>query len=91
MKNSKKTKEGSLLNNNKNNINIKSNSLGFSKFKTYKETPIKIFPHVDFPFSAFFTNPKDDDNFIMILILSFLSYKDYLRLQCVSKKFYSIL
>ena len=27
----------------------------------------------------------------MILILSFLSYKDYLRLQCVSKKFYSIL
>ena len=91
MKNSKKTKEGSLLNNNKNNINIKSNVLGFSKFKTYKETPIKIFPHVDFPFSAFFTSPKDDDNFIMILILSFLSYKDYLRLQCVSKKFYSIL
>ena len=91
MKNSKKTKEGPLLNNNKNNINIKSNVLGFSKFKTYKETPIKIFPHVDFPFSAFFTSPKDDDNFIMILILSFLSYKDYLRLQCVSKKFYSIL
>ena len=91
MKNSKKTKEGSLLNNNKNNINIKSNSLGFSKFKTYKETPIKIFPHVDFPFSAFFTSPKDDDNYIMILILSFLSYNDYLRLQCVSKKFYSIL
>ena len=91
MKNSKKIKEGSILNNNKNNINIKSNALGFSKFKTYKETPIKIFPHVDFPFSAFFTSPKDDDNFIMILILSFLSYKDYLRLQCVSKKFYSIL
>ena len=91
MKNSKKTKEGPLVNNNKNNINIKSNALGFSKFKTYKETPIKIFPHVDFPFSAFFTSPKDDDNFIMILILSFLSYKDYLRLQCVSKKFYSIL
>ena len=91
MKNSKKTKEGPLLNNNKNNINIKSNVLGFSKFKTYKETPIKIFSHVDFPFSAFFTSPKDDDNFIMILILSFLSYKDYLRLQCVSKKFYSIL
>ena len=91
MKNSKKTKEGPLVNNNKNNINIKSNVLGFSKFKTYKETPIKIFPHVDFPFSAFFTSPKDDDNFIMILILSFLSYKDYLRLQCVSKKFYSIL
>ena len=86
MKNSKKTKEGPLLNNNKNNINIKSNVLGFSKFKTYKETPIK-----DFPFSAFFTSPKDDDNYIMILILSFLSYNDYLRLQCVSKKFYSIL
>ena len=27
----------------------------------------------------------------MILILSYLSYKDYLCLQCVSKKFYQIL
>ena len=91
MKNSKGTKEGAIFNNNRNKINIKSNPLAFHKFKTYKETPIKIFPHVDFPFSAFFTSPNDDDNFIMILILSFLSYKDYLRLQSVSKKFHSIL
>ena len=87
MKNSKGTKEGAIFSNNRNKINIKSNPLAFHKFKTYKETPIKIFPHVDFPFSAFFTSPNDDDNFIMILILSFLSYKDYLRLQSISKNF----
>ena len=62
----------------------------FGKLKN-KEIPIKIFSHVDFPFTAFFTNPKDDNNILMITILSFLSYKDYLNLQRVCKKIYNIL
>ena len=91
MKKSKGKKEFILFNSKDNTNNIKNKSLSYYKFNKSQETPIKIFPHVEFPFSAFFTNPKDDDNFIMILILSFLSYKDYLRLQSVSKKFYNIL
>ena len=92
MKNAKGTKEISLFNTKEiNTATTKNNSLFFFNFKTNKESPIKIFPHIDFPFSAFFTSPKDDNNFIMILILSYLSYKDYLCLQCVSKKFYQIL
>ena len=91
MKKSKGKKEFILFNSKDNTNNIKNKSLSYYKFKKSQETPIKIFPHVEFPFSAFFTNPKDDDNFIMTLILSFLSYKDYLRLQNVSKKFYNIL
>ena len=90
MKNSKDKKEFAIFNI-KDNNSTKKKSLSFHKFSTNKEIPIKIFPHVDFPLSAFFTNPKDDNNFIMILILSFLSYKDYLQIQCVSKKFYNIL
>ena len=91
MKNLKGTKELYLFNTKDNNNNTIRNKSSFRKFKANKESPIKIFPHVDFPLSAFFTNPKDDNNYIMILILSFLTYKDYLRLQCVSKKFYEIL
>ena len=91
MKKSKGKKEFILFNSKDNTNNIKNKSLSYYNFKKSQETPIKIFPHVEFPFSAFFTNPKDDDNFIMTLILSFLSYKDYLRLQNVSKKFYNIL
>ena len=91
MKKSKGKKEFILFNSKDNTNNIKNKSLSYYKFNKSQETPIKIFPHVEFPFSAFFTNPKDDDNFIMTLILSFLSYKDYLRLQNVSKKFYNIL
>ena len=91
MKKSKGKKEFILFNSKDNTNNIKNKSLSYYKFNKSQETPIKIFPHVEFPFSAFFTNPKDDDNFIMILILSFLSYKDYLRLQSISKKFYNIL
>ena len=91
MKNYKDKKDFTIFSN-KDHINSKKNkSLSYYKYDNSKDAPIKIFAHVDFPLSAFFTNPKDDDNFIMILILSFLSYEDYLRLQCVSKKFYSIL
>ena len=74
-----------------NNNNKKSKALSYYKLNSNKESPIKIFPHIDFPFSAFFTDPKDDDNNIMLLILSFLSYDDYLRLQYTSKKFNMIL
>ena len=88
MKSDKKEKKYEIFNT-KDKIKNKS-IISFGKLKN-KETPIKIFPHVDFPFTAFFTNPKDDNNFIMISILSFLSYKDYLSLQRVSKKLYKIL
>ena len=91
MKNTKGAKDSSIFNNKDNKANAKNKALSYYNLNTNKESPIKIFPHVDFPLSAFFTNPKDDNNFIMILILSYLSYKDYLRLQCASKKFYQIL
>ena len=91
MKKAKGTKDSSIFNNRDNNTTVKNKSLSYYNLNTNREAPIKIFPHADFPLSAFFTNPKDDNNFIMILILSFLTYKDYLRLQSTSKKFYNLL
>lgn len=91
MKNFKDKKDFTIFSNKEYTNSKKNKALTYHKYNNSKDAPIKIFPHVDFPLSAFFTNPKDDDNFIMILILSFLSYEDYLRLQCTSKKFYSLL
>ncbi len=91
MKNIKTKKEFSLFEKKEDKKSKKNKSLSFYKNNTNKELPIKIFPHIDFPFSAFFTDPKDDDNNIMLSILSYLSYDDYLRLQCASKKFNMIL
>ena len=91
MKKSKGVKDFTIFNI-KDNTNTKKNkSLSLYNYKNKREEPIKIFPHIDFPFSAFFTNPKDDNNYIMICILSYLSYEDYLKLQCASKKFYTLL
>jgi len=91
MKNIKTKKEFSLFEKKEDKKSKKNKSLSYYKNNTNKELPIKIFPHIDFPFSAFFTDPKDDDNNIMLSILSYLSYDDYLRLQCASKKFNMIL
>ena len=91
MKKSKGVKDFTIFNI-KDNTNTKKNkSLSLYNYKNKREEPIKIFPHIDFPFSAFFTNPKDDNNYIMICILSYLSYEDYLKLQFASKKFYTLL
>ena len=91
MKNIKGKKEFSLFEKKEDKSTKNKKSLSYYKYNVNKESPIKIFPHIDFPFSAFFTDPKDDDNNIMLSILSYLSYDDYLRLQCVSKKFNMIL
>ena len=91
MKNFNNKKEFTIFTKKEENNNKKSKALSYYKLNSNKESPIKIFPHIDFPFSAFFTDPKDDDNNIMLLILSFLSYDDYLRLQYTSKKFNMIL
>ena len=91
MKNFKDKKDFTIFSNKEYTNSKKNKALAYYNYNNSKDAPIKIFPHVDFPLSAFFTNPKDDDNFIMILILSFLSYDDYLRLQCTSKKFYTLL
>ena len=91
MKNVKSKNEFSIFDKKEDKSSKKSKSLSYYKYNINKESPIKIFPHIDFPFSAFFTDPKDDDNYIMLSILSYLSYDDYLRLQCVSKKFNLIL
>ena len=81
MKKSKGVKDFTIFNI-KDNTNTKKNkSLSLYNYKNKREEPIKIFPHIDFPFSAFFTNPKDDNNYIMICILSYLSYEDYLKLK----------
>ena len=91
MKNVKSKNEFSIFDKKDDKSSKKNKSLSYYKYNSNKESPIKIFSHIDFPFSAFFTDPKDDDNYIMLSILSYLSYDDYLRLQCVSKKFNYIL
>ena len=91
MKNVKSKNEFSIFDKKDDKSSKKNKSLSYYKYNSNKESPIKIFSHIDFPFSAFFTDPKDDDNYIMLSILSYLSYDDYLRLQCVSKKFNLIL
>ena len=61
--------------------------------KNKKECPIKIFSQTDklSLSSLFFDLNSKPNNSIIISIISFLSYKDLLQFQRISKKFYSIL
>ena len=57
MKKAKGTKDSSIFNNRDNNTTVKNKSLSYYNL-TNREAPIKIFPHADFPLSAFFHKSK---------------------------------